>query len=121
MRRRDLFEQHGRRLVGKVLRDELAAERLLEDRAAEGGASAKRSIDPGAHSLRNGKLSLNLRDGALLLVQRRCRYGKRLERREVEGGQVRCLTAVLFEPASPKGVPVPRHELRIKPFPVSRC
>ena len=60
-------------LVGRVLRDELAAAGALEHRAAERGGAALRPLDRSAERVDRRELLLDPRDGPALLVERATR------------------------------------------------
>ena len=60
-------EQLGR-LVGRVLRDEFAAEGALEDGPAEGSGAALRPLDRGAERVDRRELLLDARDDPALHV-----------------------------------------------------
>ena len=69
----DAVEQDGRGLVGRVLRDELAAEGALEDRAAERRRAAPRPFDRSAEGVDRRELFLDPSDDSSLLLERRHR------------------------------------------------
>jgi len=60
-------------LVGRVLRDELAAAGALEHRAAERRGAALRPLDRGAERVDRRELLLDPRDDPALLVERATR------------------------------------------------